>query len=106
MVRQFIVVYSLPYMVTGIESGMFWFFGACAALATVFAFLLVPETKSVMLEDVELLFDSQAPVLAFNRRRAILEAKAVGMTGNGVVMMERKEKGFESEGGEERVEDV
>lgn len=103
---QFIVVYSLPYMVTGIESGMFWFFGACAAVATVFAYLLVPETKGVVLEDMELLFDSEAPVLAVNRRKAFLEAKAVGMTGNGVGMMERKEKEFESEGGEDRVEDV
>jgi hypothetical protein len=103
---QFIVVYSLPYMVTGIESGMFWFFGACATTATVFAFLFVPETKGVVLEDMELLFDQQSPVLAFNKRKAFLEAKEAGLPGNGVAMLERKQKGSESLGKEERVENV
>lgn len=57
---QFVIVYSLPYMVIGIESGMFFLFGACAAVATGFAWLCVPETKGVGVEDMRGLFEGRA----------------------------------------------
>lgn len=79
---QFIVVYSLPYMVTGIQSGMFFFFGACSVMAFIFAYLFVPETKGVTLEDMELLFGKQMPLLAPSRRKAFLQAKGDGTDGN------------------------
>lgn len=47
---QFLVVYSLPYMLVGIKWGAFVFFGTCTVAALVFAYLFVPETKGVPLE--------------------------------------------------------
>ncbi|KAG5807279.1 hypothetical protein H9Q74_007970 [Fusarium xylarioides] len=63
-VTQFIVVYSLPHMVIGITYGTFLFFGACTVLAIIFAWLFIPETKGVQLEDMDLLFGPAVPILA------------------------------------------
>ncbi|KAH7031468.1 general substrate transporter [Microdochium trichocladiopsis] len=61
---QFMVVYSLPYMILGISYGTFLFFGACTVVAIVFAWLFVPETKGVQLEDMDLLFGPDVSVFA------------------------------------------
>ena len=61
---QFIVVYSLPHMVIGIKFGTFLFFGICTVFAIIFAYLFVPETKGVQLEDMDLLFDVDVSVFA------------------------------------------
>lgn len=68
---QFIIVYSLPYMIASIKYGTFYFFGACTIVALVFAYLFVPETKGVSLEDMGILFGADVSVLAtesFDRR--------------------------------------
>jgi MFS family permease len=61
---QFIVVYSLPYMITGITYGTFFFFAASTVVAFVFAYLLVPETKGVPIEDMDLLFGKGVSIFA------------------------------------------
>ncbi len=43
---QFIVVYSVPYMVARITYGTFIFFGACTAVAFWFAYFFVPRPKA------------------------------------------------------------
>jgi hypothetical protein len=53
---QFMVVYSLPYMVVSIKSYTFIFFGICTLVAFVFTYLFVPETKGLLLEDMDILF--------------------------------------------------
>lgn len=103
---QFIIVYSLPYMINGIQYGMFLFFGACAVVAFVFAWLFVPETKGVALEDMELLFGEQTPVFASQKGKAFVLAKESGVVG-GQSYWSKKGKGMEEEeGGEERIESV
>lgn len=59
---QFVIVYSLPYMVVSIQSGMFFLFGACAFLASGFAWFCVPETKGVGVEDMRGLFEARGRV--------------------------------------------
>lgn len=77
---QFIVVYSLSYMVTSITHGTFIFFGSCTVVAFVFAYLFVPETKGIPLEDMDLIFGADAPLLAMNARRRYEEVKRDGLT--------------------------
>lgn len=100
---QFMVVYSLPYMVKNIQSGMFWFFGACAVTAFIFAYLFVPETKGVVLEDMELLFSAESPLLAPQKRKAFQKAKEEGFTGNMALYADEKSNEAVKE---DRVEDV
>ncbi|KAH8655826.1 putative sugar transporter [Xylariales sp. PMI_506] len=99
---QFIVVYSLPYMVKNIKSGMFFFFGACAVVAFIFAYLFVPETKGVVLEDMELLF-APTPVLAPQKRKAFQRAKESGFTGNMALYAHDKSS---QDGNDERIEEA
>ncbi|KAI1297105.1 general substrate transporter [Xylaria venustula] len=61
---QFVVVYSLPYMILGIPSGTFFLFAAFIVLAIMFA----------SLEDMDLLFGSDVSVLAQNARPNYEEA--------------------------------
>jgi hypothetical protein len=71
---QFVVVYSLPYMVLGITYGTFLFFGCCTVLAIAFAWFFVPETKGVQLEDMDLLFGPDVPIIASHARKHYLES--------------------------------
>lgn len=72
---QFVVVYSLPYMVLGIRYGTFLFFGACTVFAIIFAYLFVPETKGVQLEDMDLLFGPDISIVANKARRNYEDAR-------------------------------
>jgi hypothetical protein len=65
---QFVVVYSLPYMVLAITYGTFLFFASCTVLAILFAWLFVPETKGVKLEDMDLIFGPDVPIFARQAR--------------------------------------
>lgn len=91
---QFVVVYSLPHMVLGIKYGTFLFFGACTVLAIVFAYLFVPETKGVQLEDMDLIFGPDVSIVAKKARRNYEEVRsarvAVAEEKGGVVYHEEK----------------
>ena len=76
---QFIVVYSLPHMVANIKYGTFIFFGSCTVVAFVFAYLFVPETKGVALEDMDIMFGNGAPLLARAARKRYMEAHNAGI---------------------------
>jgi hypothetical protein len=65
---QFIVVYSLPYMITDIGYGTFIFFGTCTVIAFLFAYFLVPETKGVAIEDMGLIFGPDVSIIAKKAR--------------------------------------
>ena len=92
---QFIVVYSLPYMVTRITYGTFIFFGTCTVVAFFFAYFFVPETKGIPLEDMDLLFGPEAPITARAARKRYLEAKEAGLSAR--VMYEHSAKGVDVE---------
>ena len=81
---QFMIVYSLPFMAKNIKEGIFFFFAACTICALVFAYFLVPETKGVSMEDMELLFGPDTPRFAVAKRRAYEEAHRNGLTGGQV----------------------
>ncbi|KAF2645786.1 general substrate transporter [Massarina eburnea CBS 473.64] len=87
---QFIVVYSLPHMIIGITYGTFIFFGSCTVLAFIFAYLFVPETKGVSLEDMDLMFGNGAPLLARAARKRYLEAHEAGINTINVSAIEGK----------------
>ncbi|KAF4544943.1 Sugar/inositol transporter [Lasiodiplodia theobromae] len=89
---QFVVVYSLPYMVANITYGTFLFFGACTVAAFIFAYLFVPETKGVALEDMDLLFGEGAPLLAHNARKRYDTAHEAGITAVGLERAEDKQE--------------
>lgn len=73
---QFVVVYSLPHMVLGIKYGTFLFFGSCTVLAIAFAWLFVPETKGVQLEDMDLIFGPDVSIIATKARRNYDEVRS------------------------------
>lgn len=59
--------YSFPFMVTGIHYGIFILFGTALVLSGVYTYLVVPETKGMMLEDMDVLFG--IPGTAVTKRR-------------------------------------
>ena len=73
---SFVVVYALPYMLKGIGYGTFILFGACLFTGLVFAFFFVPETKGASLEDMDILFGVDAPLLAANARKRYEQIQA------------------------------
>ncbi|KAF2010036.1 general substrate transporter [Aaosphaeria arxii CBS 175.79] len=90
---QFVVVYSLPHMVIGIKHGTFLFFGACTVLAIGFAWLFVPETKGVQLEDMDLLFGRDVSIVATKARQNyedVRNARVVVAEEKGSVVYEEK----------------
>ena len=61
-------------MILGISYGTFLFFGACTVLAIAFAWLFVPETKGVQLEDMDLIFGKDVSIMAKQAMRNYEEA--------------------------------
>ncbi|KAI8213941.1 putative quinate permease [Colletotrichum sp. SAR 10_76] len=57
---QFTIVYSTPYMMTDITYGTFLLFACSVVFGFVFTFLLIPETKGISLEDMDVLFTRKA----------------------------------------------
>jgi len=74
---QFMVVYSLPYMINGIGYGTFIFFGTWTVVAFIFAFLFVPETKGVGIEHMDLLFGNGVSVFASKARQNYNEKRTI-----------------------------
>lgn len=88
---QFIVVYSLPYMMNSIKYGTFLFFGTCTVVAFFFAYFFVPETKGVPLEDMDILLGVDAPLFAGAAYKNYLEAKQAGINAAVLHGMQEKE---------------
>ncbi|KAI0484121.1 putative sugar transporter [Xylariaceae sp. FL0804] len=105
---QFLVVYSLPHMIRSITYGTFVFFGVCIVLSFIFAYLFVPETKGVALEDMDLLLGAGAPLFAPAARRRYDEARAAGLAALDLLQLDdadaQKKKKKSGAGGAEHVE--
>ncbi|OAA59733.1 Sugar/inositol transporter [Niveomyces insectorum RCEF 264] len=89
---QFTVVYSLPYMINAMGYGTYLFYAVWIVIAFFFAYFFVPETKGVALEDMDLLFDADAPIWAKAARKRYDDAHAAGMTAAAIHQMQRLEK--------------
>lgn len=81
-------------MIIGITFGTFLFFGACTVLAFLFAYLFVPETKGVALEDIGIMFGNGAPIFARAARKRYEEAHEAEM--NRITIGEEDEDAFET----------
>ncbi|OAA55553.1 General substrate transporter [Niveomyces insectorum RCEF 264] len=77
---QFVVVYSLPYMVNNIAYGTYLFYAAWIVVGFVFTYFFVAETKGATLEDMDLLFGADAPIWARAARKRYETAHAAGVT--------------------------
>jgi hypothetical protein len=64
---QFTIVYSTPYMMADIKYGTFYFFGSSLIVAAIVAFLFMPETKGLSIEEMDILFAQKG--FAHNARR-------------------------------------
>lgn len=65
---QFVIVYSTPYMMTNITYGTFLFFACSVVVGLVIVIFLMPETKGLSLEEMDILFNVPG-VLAINQRK-------------------------------------
>ncbi len=90
---QFVVIYSLSYMLNTFKYGTYLFYASWIVVGFVFTYFFVPETKGVSLEDMDLLFDAGAPVWARAARRRYEDAHGAGVTAVAVHQMERSGKG-------------
>ncbi|QPG74358.1 hypothetical protein FOA43_001685 [Brettanomyces nanus] len=71
---QFVIVYSNPYMMTNIKYGTFFFFAACLFVSVPFVYFLLPETRGLTLENMDIMFNE--PGFAISKRyrtKAIIE---------------------------------
>lgn len=83
---QFTIVYSTPYMMTDITYGTFLLFACSVVFGFVFTSLLIPETKGISLEDMDILFTRKGMPRTWrrqteeiiNQRRADGHADALG----------------------------
>lgn len=80
-------------MVARITYGTFIDFGSCTVVAFIFAFLFVPETKDVALDDMDLIFGVGAPMFAVPARKRYEELVAAGI--RGLEMREMEKPGSE-----------
>ncbi|CAG9990367.1 unnamed protein product [Clonostachys byssicola] len=71
---QFVIVYSTPYMMEGIQWGTFIFFASSIVLGIIFSYFFIPETEGVSLEEMDILFS--APGSARQKRKAVEEVIA------------------------------
>ncbi|KAI1071621.1 hypothetical protein LB507_005516 [Fusarium sp. FIESC RH6] len=65
---QFIIVYSTPYMMTDITWGTFILFACSVVFGLCFAFFLIPETKGISLEGMDLLFSRKGMPRTWRRQ--------------------------------------
>lgn len=65
---QFIIVYSTPYMMTNITYGTFLFFACSVVIGLLVVFFLMPETKGLSLEEMDILYNIPG-ILAIHQRK-------------------------------------
>ncbi|KAI1140085.1 general substrate transporter [Hypoxylon sp. FL0543] len=85
---QFIIVYSTPYMMTNITYGTFLFFGGFLLVGTIVVFLLMPETKGLSLEDMDILFNIKG--LAMTQRKKADEIIGSQRAAENAIDLEKK----------------
>ncbi|CEJ56450.1 hypothetical protein PMG11_02656 [Penicillium brasilianum] len=56
---NFVIARSVPYMISNISFGTYFVFAACTTLSVPFVWLMIPETKGLSLEEVDLLFEDR-----------------------------------------------
>lgn len=78
----FAIAQAFLTMLCHLKWGVFIFFGACIVVMTAFVFLLVPETKGVMLEDMAALWESH-PVWTRVVGKELREGSRIGVGGGG-----------------------
>ena len=76
--NNFIVGQVTPDMLTGMRFGTYIFFGALTTLGAVFVWLVVPETKNLSLEEMDLIFGSVGEATADAERMREIN-KEVGL---------------------------
>ncbi|KAL6916282.1 hypothetical protein ACHAP8_010914 [Fusarium lateritium] len=92
---QFIIVYSTPYMMADITYGTFLLFACSVVFGLFFAFFLIPETKGISLEDMDILFSRKGMPRTWRRQTndVIAERRAAeevyGKQGESVVHEEK-----------------
>ncbi|KDE03657.1 hypothetical protein MVLG_05847 [Microbotryum lychnidis-dioicae p1A1 Lamole] len=75
---NFAIGYSTPYLVdkrpgsAGLGSNVFWIWGGCCVLCTIFTFLCIPETRGLSLEQVDILYRNSTPVRSNAFRKRII----------------------------------
>ncbi|KAM5356463.1 hypothetical protein ACJ41O_003109 [Fusarium nematophilum] len=91
---QFTIVYSTPYMMTDIKWGTFLLFACSVVFGFFFTFFLVPETKGISLEDMDVLFTRKGMPRTWRSQANIVieERRTDGQVG----MLERDVKDIET----------
>lgn len=69
---QFTIVYSTPYMMTDIKYGTFLLFACSVVFGFFFTFFLVPETKGIALEDMDILFTRKGMPRTWRRQTSTI----------------------------------
>lgn len=72
---NFVIARSVPYMISNISYGTYFVFAACTTLSIPFVWLVIPETKGLKLEEVDVLFNGRGLV---PRRRGRSKTDDVG----------------------------
>ncbi|KAM3522296.1 hypothetical protein MY4038_008685 [Beauveria bassiana] len=101
---SFIIARSTPYMITDLGYGTYFMFGGFVTAMGVWAFFCIPETKGVMLEDMDSLFAQSTfkTVLAQMRGYQI----GGGSRSSGARENEEKRRSFLENGEAEQVEKI
>ncbi|KAJ5110147.1 hypothetical protein N7532_002792 [Penicillium argentinense] len=63
---NFVIARSVPYMISDISFGTYFVFAACTTLSIPFVWFLIPETKGLSLEEIDIIFERQPS--GFNQR--------------------------------------
>jgi len=84
------IAYSTPYMITGIQYGVFFFFGTSVVIGAIFVFFFLPETKEVALEDMDVMFNVKG--WAWQKRQEtdrILAERRLQLQNNNVIIADK-----------------
>jgi len=92
---QFIVGLITPPMIEGAGFGTYIFFGGWCALAAVWAYFLVPETKGKTLEEMDTVFGDTSGVL----EKELMKQAAGNARRNSAEAMSRSRRASATDGG-------
>lgn len=64
---NFAIGYATPYLVNtgpgnaGLKTNVFWIWGACCVACFIFTYFMIPETKQLSLEQIDLIYLNSSP---------------------------------------------